>query len=236
MTKVSGATVRSISTVIRAFLIQPGPKFMELERYIEGACTGIRLEYTQEKRNSFMCQVFQPYIEHLLRQLEDQFPDLAILSKLTVMDPAGIDHPEDADYMATYGDEQIDDLVQHFTNLDGEAMRREWPVVRQMLTEMRPATLQHALSQLATLHSQTLPNFHKLATISLVLAASSADCERGFSHMRIVKNYMRNRLSESALEALLLLAIEGPPRQEFPFDQAVDRWAAMRQRRVDVTK
>jgi hypothetical protein len=229
------ATVRSISTVIRAFLIQPGPRFLELEGYILDACTGLGIEYTEEKRNVFLRQVFHPYIERLLEQLEDQFPDLSILKNITIMDPASISYPQDQDYLATYGDQEIDDLILHFTNLDGEAMRREWQVLRNMLAEKQASTLQDILGELASQHKRTLPNFSKIATTALVLAASSADCERGFSHMRLVKTYMRNRMSDSTLDALLLLAIEGPPRQDFPFDEAVTRWAGMRQRRVDVS-
>ena len=52
--------------------------------------------------------------------------------------------------------------------------------------------------------------------------------------MRLVKTYLRNRLAQSSLDSLMLIAIEGPGREHFDFESAVNRWSLMRPRRLDM--
>ena len=66
------------------------------------------------------------------------------------------------------------DLASHFTNLDGDALKREWPFVRQLLTEMLSSSCDQVMKMLAYSHQRTVPNFSILASSALVLAASSA--------------------------------------------------------------
>ena len=61
------------------------------------------------------------------------------------------------------------------------------------------------------------------------------DCERGFSQVKLVKTGHRNRLSQPQLNHLILLTVEGPAPEKFPFDEAVDLWAAVKQRRINTT-
>jgi len=56
----------------------------------------------------------------------------------------------------------------------------------------------------------TFPNITILALGALVVPVDSADCERGFSAMKHIKNALRNRLSQVSLEQLLTIAINGP--------------------------
>ena len=78
------------------------------------------------------------------------------------------------------------------------------------------------------------PNLTKLAAIGLLLPMSSVDCERGFSTLSRVKTDLRNRLANKTLNHLLMMAIEGPSPSDFPYELACDRWAAMRNRRINV--
>ncbi len=93
------------------------------------------------------------------------------------------------------------------------------------------------LRSLATDQAATLPSLSKIATIALVLSSSSADWERGFSHMRLIKRYSRSILSSRTLDQLMFIAIEGPRRELFNFDSAIEAWGNMRnRRRLDVNK
>ena len=78
------------------------------------------------------------------------------------------------------------------------------------------------------------PNLTKLAAIGLLLPMSSVDCEKGFSTLSRVKTDLRNRLNNKNLNHLLMISIEGPNPSDFPFDTACDKWAAMKNRRIDV--
>ena len=48
----------------------------------------------------------------------------------------------------------------------------------------------------------------------------TADCERGFSVMKLLKTALRNRISQQHLNAAMLVKIEGPNDHAFDFEQA----------------
>ena len=60
------------------------------------------------------------------------------------------------------------------------------------------------------------------SVISRLLCAvlSTADCERGFSVMKLLKTALRNRISQQHLNAAMLVKIEGPDDHALDFEQA----------------
>ena len=76
------------------------------------------------------------------------------------------------------------------------------------------------------------PLVAKLLTHALVLPVSTADCERCFSTMKRVKTDLRNRMSTQTLDKLLRIRIEGPTISEFNFNEAVQEWSQLRNRRL----
>lgn len=59
--------------------------------------------------------------------------------------------------------------------------------------------------------SNCAPNLTRLVQIMLVMTPHSAEVERGFSKMNLIKTKFRSRLSVQSLHALMRIAIEGPP-------------------------
>ncbi len=59
------------------------------------------------------------------------------------------------------------------------------------------------------------PNIAKLATIYRTLPPHTADCERAFSRMKLVKTGIRNRLGEDSLDCLMRISLNGPPVMRF---------------------
>ena len=53
-----------------------------------------------------------------------------------------------------------------------------------------------------------LPNLHKLATICLSILISTASAEQSFADMKLIKNHLRNRLTEFSLSNLMKIIIE----------------------------
>ena len=54
------------------------------------------------------------------------------------------------------------------------------------------------------------PNLHKLATICLSIPISTASVEQSFSDMKLIKNRLRNRLTELSLSNLMKIVIDSP--------------------------
>ena len=58
----------------------------------------------------------------------------------------------------------------------------------------------------------------------------TADCERTFSSQNHIMSPLRNRLSSEHCDELMRVMLQGGNMQDFPFHQAVSRWASAKQR------
>ena len=56
----------------------------------------------------------------------------------------------------------------------------------------------------------------------MALPVSTATVERMFSQMKLIKTRLRNRLSDSNLEHLMKIAIEGPNISNVDFNEILD--------------
>ncbi len=56
----------------------------------------------------------------------------------------------------------------------------------------------------------------------LALPVGTATIERSFSHMKMIKTRLRNRLSDENLTHLMRIAIEGPDLSEVNFNEILD--------------
>ena len=66
------------------------------------------------------------------------------------------------------------------------------------------------------------PERWKLLNIMTALPVSTATVERTFSQMKLIKTHLRNRLSDSNLEHLMKIAIEGPSISNVDFNGILD--------------
>ena len=73
---------------------------------------------------------------------------------------------------------------------------------------------------------------HKLLCIKLVLPYSTSGLERAFSRMKLIKNYLRNRLYIETLDALMTVGLVGPEYASWEqggsdfFETALQVWEA----------
>ena len=65
---------------------------------------------------------------------------------------------------------------------------------------------------------------------------SISECERGFSCMSRVKTTLRNRLTNTILQGLMMVSIHGPDDSEFDFRTAMNIWGKLRKRHILVEK
>ena len=69
------------------------------------------------------------------------------------------------------------------------------------------------------------PSLHKLATICLSIPISTASVERSFSDMKLIKNRLRNRLTELSLSNLMKIVIESPEKlTDSDLEEIADVW------------
>lgn len=55
-------------------------------------------------------------------------------------------------------------------------------------------------------------------------SVSTAEAERVFSAMNIIKNPLRTRLNQDVLQDLMLLKVEGPNFEDYDPSRAIDLW------------
>ena len=75
------------------------------------------------------------------------------------------------------------------------------------------------LSSLSVSH--LFPNMSALVKISRIRPMQTADVERAFSQMKLMKTRSRNRMKKETLDSLLRIAVEGPEIDKYPFSKAV---------------
>ncbi|KAJ8364864.1 hypothetical protein SKAU_G00136950 [Synaphobranchus kaupii] len=84
----------------------------------------------------------------------------------------------------------------------------------------------------AAAQSGFYPNFTKLLKLALSLPVGTATCERTFSTMRRVRNWMRTTMGQERLSSLCLLHIESDLTKKIKPQQIIDAYDARSKRRI----
>lgn len=135
------------------------------------------------------------------------------------------DYPKDLDSLATYGNDELRILSEHFRILleradcDIGEIQNEWKDLKAYIYRHRPSQ-----SQLFTQVKDRFKNVLQIFEICLVFPLSSAACERGFSAMKRIKNDWRSILKPDMLRMLMYIVIEGPSESNFNPQSTVNRW------------
>ena len=87
-------------------------------------------------------------------------------------------------------------------------------------------------AQLLHGHTTVFPLLANLASCLLVIPASTADCERGFSALKRIKTSTRNRLSSGTLDDLMIIDLEGKDVSKFDFKAVINAWASIKKRQL----
>ena len=77
-----------------------------------------------------------------------------------------------------------------------------------------------------------LAKTHQIGQKMLVIPASTAICERGFSKQNVVKSTLRSRLRLNTLDALMCVSLCGLGANEINWQVVLQEWRNMRDRRI----
>ena len=78
----------------------------------------------------------------------------------------------------------------------------------------------------------SVPNIVILLRIFLTIAVSVASCERSFSKLKLIKNYLRSTMSTLRLRNLAILSIEQQLTDATDFDNVIDDFANRKARKL----
>lgn len=76
------------------------------------------------------------------------------------------------------------------------------------------------------------PNLCTALRIYVTLPTTSATCERSFSKLKLIKNYLRSTISQERLTSLAILSIESEVANGINYDDVINTFAEKKSRRV----
>ena len=191
-----------------------------------------------------------PYLDCLIVNIRSRFEENAVkvLTAFSIFNPNQFPSEND---ISSYGLQEIKVLADFYGSnatvefegtifsspplLDHEELMSEWKTFRRALLQEKQRVI--AANELSTSPSleqvflsmqsfesyrSIFPQTCKLVSILLTIPVGTATMERSFSHMKIIKNRLRNRLSDASLDKLMRVAIEGPDLSNVNFSQILD--------------
>lgn len=78
--------------------------------------------------------------------------------------------------------------------------------------------------------AELYPNLYKLLSLSLTIPISSATCERSFSAMRKIKNWLRTSMNQDRFTNLSIIYIERDLSNDLSNEQILDKFAISNRR------
>ncbi|RLU15917.1 hypothetical protein DMN91_011674 [Ooceraea biroi] len=78
----------------------------------------------------------------------------------------------------------------------------------------------------------SVPNIVIMLRLFLTLAISVASCERSFSKLKLIKNYLRSTMTQLRLSNLAILSIEQTMTNRLSFDDAIKDFATRKARKI----
>jgi len=152
--------------------------------------------------------------DNLIAQVRAYFPE-GDLADFEVFHPESFDLPRVLD--RSFGTEEVQRLAVRF-RLSGETVVSQWQnLVYQLasrndyeeLIKLQPYVLWPKVLGETTLTGMGR-ELRKLVRTLLVIPASSADAERAFSYMNLIKSQRRTAMSSSTLDHLMRVTINAP--------------------------
>lgn len=95
-----------------------------------------------------------------------------------------------------------------------------------------PDTSEDFLKSLAKFGKDVFFSLQVAVQLLLTLSVSVASCERSFSKLKLIKNYLRTTMSQDRLKALAILSVESEIADEVDLNDTIDEFAREKARRA----
>lgn len=135
--------------------------------------------------------------------------------------------------------EQLKFAISKFTNLYDEVSETELLLeIPRLRRHLKAANI--TVSNWVTLDflkfivewdfTESLPNLTVALKLFITICASVASCERSFSKLKLIKNYLRSTMTETRLNNLGILTIEHEATQNINFEDVISEFASVKAR------
>ena len=219
-----------------------GVRLNSLDADFDDSLSECGITVTAELKQQFHTTVYVPFLESLLCHVQERLPDTGVFAAFSILDPSKLPASVEDVVSLRYGQPAVQTLEQQYccgdvVSVTASSIKAEWQELRIYLCGYCRSKSMADILQLL-IHNPTLqasyPNFSKLAHICQTLPIHTADCERAFSTMRRVKGRLRSEMTNSTLNHCMRISIEGPTLEEFNFNESVDSWGNLKNRRIAI--
>ncbi|CAG2213860.1 unnamed protein product [Mytilus edulis] len=169
---------------------------------LKGQQIAASINITTEPKADFNTKVRTPFLDQLIDNVTARFTDSDIIDQLSIIDLNGTDT-----LPSLYGFLLSCTLADHFS-MQPEDLQTQWQDFLQLVDSM--STQERSVTQLLKLlHTsdcglqEMYPLVHQLYAITATLPLSTAEVERVFSQVKIIKTSHRSNLKTTTLNRLL---------------------------------
>ena len=178
-----------------------------------------------------MDRIMKNAIDRLVRELHERSTRLFsmddrfgfLLDPLAIID-ANVDTVRDrVNHFATYYQDDVNQIELVNEILDTKMLLQNRVV--------KPKTPIELLRFIISYGEDAFPNLRIAIVMMLTVATSIASCERSFSKLKLILNYLRNTMSQCRLTWLALLSIESAALNSLNIDEIINRFSALKARK-----
>ncbi|CAF2855335.1 unnamed protein product [Rotaria sp. Silwood2] len=170
---------------------------------------------TLQTSTDYLNRLYFPLIDCMLVELNDRFS----LKTLSLMKSISTVYPNSTNFLNI---DAIDEFCFHIGG-DSRALKNEFLVIKPMLESKKVNNVIELYNELVSM-SDAFPQTLKMITNTITMPISQVTCERSFSKMKIIKNYLRNSMTNERLSDLTVMAIE----QDFEinYERVIDKFSS----------
>lgn len=187
--------------------------------------------YTIEE--NFRISVFLPLTDTAIFQLQDRFKGLETVSRnFDFLQPLNlIKYSEENiikscyDFISFYSTDVSSDLTRQVLSLRDFLGKTEMKTIKELSLYIIENDISSLFSEIFT-----------ACIIFLSLPVSVASAERSFSKLKLIKNYLRNSISQERLTNISILNIERARTDELNIDHIIDTFANQKARKKNFLK
>ncbi|CAF4010939.1 unnamed protein product [Rotaria sp. Silwood1] len=169
---------------------------------------------TLSTSTDFMNQIYFPLIDSMLVELNDKFS----LKTLSFMKSIATVYPESKNFLSI---NDVDEFSRHI-DVDSNALKNEFIVIKTMLMSKTINNVIQFLNELIPF-STAFPQTLRMIKSAITMPISQVACERSFSKMKIIKNYLRNSMSDKRSSDLTVMAVER--NIAIDYERIIDKFA-----------
>ena len=190
------------------------PKRLQSGIVLESA--GVR-DVTPSFSEQLKVTLFLPVLDAMLSELEQRFSDKNIMHMKAIQACApGSPNFLEANHIAPLADSY---------GLNKSALQMECSLAKHTLSGKHLDEVIDVLRELSPLRT-AFPVLVKSLQIVLTIAVSTAHCERSFSALKRIKNYLRSSVAQQRLVDLAILSIEKELSANLSLDDIVNQFAS----------